>query len=91
MASASSACARSPASSILYVAVTGSPPAVLALFRNQPQGFSKTHYNALEPRLGLAYSLNEKTIARASIGVFHNRVTLNDSSLLGGGGRPSLY
>ena len=28
--------------------------------------------------------LNKKTIARASAGVFHNRVTLNDSTLLGG-------
>ena len=59
-------------------------PAVLALFRGGPRGFSKTHYNALEPRLGASYSLNEKTILRASTGVFHNRVTLNDSTLLGG-------
>ena len=59
-------------------------PAVLALFRNQPEGFSKTYYNAIEPRLGVAYSINDKTILRASSGVFHNRVTLNDSSLLGG-------
>jgi hypothetical protein len=61
-----------------------SDPAVLALFRGQPEGFSETHYNAIEPRLGLAYSINERTILRASTGVFHNRVTLNDSSLLGG-------
>ncbi len=27
---------------------------------------------------------NEKTIVKASAGVFHNRVTLNDSLLLGG-------
>ncbi len=61
-----------------------SDPAVLALFRGEPEGFSKTHADAFEPRLGLAYSLNELTIFRASAGVFHNRVTLNDSSLLGG-------
>jgi hypothetical protein len=64
--------------------VVASDPAVLALFRNQPVGFSQTHYNAIEPRLGVAYSINEKTILRASSGIFHNRVTLNDSSLLGG-------
>jgi len=64
--------------------VVASDPAVLALFRGQPEGFSKTHYNAIEPRLGVAYSANERTILRASAGVFHNRVTLNDSSLLGG-------
>ena len=30
------------------------------------------------------YPLNDKTVVRASAGVFHNRVTLNDSTLLGG-------
>jgi len=61
-----------------------SDPAVQALFRGEPRGFADTHYNVLEPRLGMSYSLNEKTIARVSAGVFHNRVTLNDSLLLGG-------
>jgi len=64
--------------------VVASDPAVLALFRGQPEGFSQTHFNALEPRFGAAYSINERTILRAATGVFHNRVTLNDSSLLGG-------
>jgi Carboxypeptidase regulatory-like domain len=64
--------------------VVANDPAVLALFRDQAEGFSETHANAFEPRFGLAYELNEKTIVRASTGVFHNRVTLNDSSLLGG-------
>jgi Carboxypeptidase regulatory-like domain len=59
-------------------------PAVLALFRGEPRGFSETHYNSIEPRLGVSYSIDEKTIARASAGIFHNRVTLNDSTLLGG-------
>jgi len=59
-------------------------PAVQALFRGEPRGFSKTHYNVFEPRLGVSYSLNPKTILRTSAGVFHNRVTLNDSTLLGG-------
>jgi Carboxypeptidase regulatory-like domain len=61
-----------------------SDPAVLALFRGAPRGFSETHANAFEPRLGMSYSLNQATILRASAGVFHNRVTLNDSTLLGG-------
>jgi hypothetical protein len=59
-------------------------PRVLALFRGEPRGFSQTHYNAFEPRLGMSYSINQKTVARVSGGVFHNRVTLNDSTLLGG-------
>ncbi len=59
-------------------------PKVLALFRGEPRGFSEMHYNAIEPRFGAAYSLSPTTILRASTGVFHNRVTLNDSTLLGG-------
>lgn len=59
-------------------------PAVLALFRGEPEGFSQTHANAFEPRLGMSYSLNPRTIFRTAAGVFHNRVTLNDSTLLGG-------
>jgi Carboxypeptidase regulatory-like domain len=64
--------------------VVAQDPRVQALFRGEPRGFSKTHYNVFEPRLGMSYSLNQKTILRASTGVFHNRVTLNDSLLLGG-------
>ncbi|PYR58672.1 MAG: TonB-dependent receptor, partial [Acidobacteria bacterium] len=59
-------------------------PAVKALFRGAPRGFAETHKNVFEPRLGAAYSMNEKTIVKVSAGVFHNRVTLNDSMLLGG-------
>jgi hypothetical protein len=62
----------------------GLPPDVNSLFRGEPRGFSQMHYNVLEPRLGLSYQFNEKTIFRASSGIFHNRVTLNDSTLLGG-------
>jgi hypothetical protein len=61
-----------------------SNPAVLALFQNQPRGFSKTHYDMFEPRVGVTYKFDDKTVVRASGGVFHNRVTLNDSTLLGG-------
>jgi hypothetical protein len=64
--------------------VVAQDPRVQALFRGEPRGFSQTHANALEPRFGLAYSVNDKTMARLSAGIFHNRVTLNDSTVLGG-------
>jgi hypothetical protein len=48
-----------------------SDPQVLALFNGAPRGFSQMHYNAIEPRLGMSYALNEQTILRASGGVFH--------------------
>ena len=59
-------------------------PAVLALFQGAPRGLTETHKNVFEPRGGCPYSLNDKTIVKASAGIFHNRVTLNDSLLLGG-------
>jgi hypothetical protein len=59
-------------------------PAVKALFVGAPRGLTETHKAVFEPRAGMAYSLNEKTVMKASAGVFHNRVTLNDSLLLGG-------
>jgi hypothetical protein len=61
-----------------------SNPTVLALFRGEPRGFSQTHANAFEPRLGISWAINDKTVVRTSGGIFHNRVTLNDSTLLGG-------
>jgi hypothetical protein len=54
------------------------------LFHDLPRGFSETHKNVFEPRIGTSYALSDKTIARVGFGVFHNRVTLNDSTLLGG-------
>lgn len=59
-------------------------PAVKALFVGAPLGLTETHYNVFEPRVGVSYGLNDKTIVKVSSGVFHNRVTLNDSLLLGG-------
>src|SRR5262245_42493833 len=54
------------------------------LFRGIPRGLSESHNNIFEPRLGLAYALNEKTTIRSGFAIFHSRVLLNDSSLLGG-------
>jgi hypothetical protein len=64
--------------------VIANDPAVLRLFDGRPRGFSQTHSNAFEPRLGATYQFNDKTVMRVSAGKFHNRVTLNDSTLLGG-------
>jgi hypothetical protein len=64
--------------------VVAQDPRVQALFRGEPRGFSEMHYNAIEPRLGMSYAIDDKTVVRTSAGVFHNRVTLNDSTILGG-------
>ena len=54
------------------------------LFHGLPRGFSETHYATFEPRLGMAYQINPKTVVRLGGGIFHTRVQLNDSTLLGG-------
>jgi hypothetical protein len=54
------------------------------LFRGVPRGFSETHSMVFQPRLGMAYRFNPKTVLRLGAGVFHTRITLNDSTLLGG-------
>jgi hypothetical protein len=59
-------------------------PQFAGLFHNLPEGFSETHKTVFQPRLGLAWSVNPKTVLRIGAGVFHTRITLNDSTLLGG-------
>jgi hypothetical protein len=61
-----------------------SDPQFQRLFHGLPDGFSQTHNAVFEPRLGIAYSPNQKTVVRAGGGIFLNRVTINDSTLLGG-------
>jgi hypothetical protein len=54
------------------------------LFRGLPEGFSETHETVFQPRIGVAYSINPKTVLRFGAGMYHTRLTLNDSTLLGG-------
>jgi hypothetical protein len=54
------------------------------LFVGLPRGFSETHSTVFQPRFGLAYRVNPKTVLRLGAGIFHTRITLNDSTLLGG-------
>jgi hypothetical protein len=59
-------------------------PDVERLFRGVPRGFSETHANVFEPRLGAAWRINNKTVLRLGGGIYHTRALLNDSTLLGG-------
>lgn len=49
-----------------------------------PDGFSKTHKNLFQPRLGIAYALSSKTALRAGVGMFINRTMINRDIALGG-------
>ena len=47
--------------------VVAQDPRVQALFRGEPRGFSKTHYNVFEPRLGASYrSTRRRSCGRAA-------------------------
>jgi hypothetical protein len=50
--------------------------AVLALFKNQPQGFVGTNYGTWSPRVGLAYDLTGKqtTVLRGGFGITYERI-----------------
>lgn len=56
------------------------------LYHGLPRGFSETHKNAFQPRLGVGYALSPKTALRAGGGMFLNRIAINRD--LAAGGQP---
>jgi hypothetical protein len=56
------------------------------MFRNgvRPAYFSNVQYGTLQPRIGLAYQLNDKTVVRSGMGRFFTRNGVSDSIFLGG-------
>jgi len=61
-------------------------PAYDYLFRGgkYPDHFSDIRWNQIQPRLGIAYNLNDKTVIRAGGGRFYTRLGVSDSVFLGG-------
>jgi len=54
------------------------------LFRNVPNRYSDIQWDDVQPRLGVAYQLNNKTVLRAGGGRFFTRLGVSDSIFLGG-------
>jgi hypothetical protein len=56
------------------------------LFRNgaYPDYYSNIQYGQIQPRLGIAYQLDPKTVIRAGGGEFFTRLGVSDSIFLGG-------
>ena len=54
------------------------------LFHGLPDGLAETHWTVFQPRLGLAYGMNNKTSLRAGMGMFANRTAINRDTALGG-------
>jgi hypothetical protein len=54
------------------------------LFHNVPNRYSDIQWGDIQPRLGIAYQLNNKTVLRAGGGRFFTRLGVSDSVFLGG-------
>jgi hypothetical protein len=55
-----------------------------SLYHGLPDGLSPTHWNVFQPRVGVAYAFNAKTVVRAGAGSFANRTAINRDTALGG-------
>jgi len=53
------------------------------LYHGVPNGFSETPKDGFQPRLGLAYAVNDQTTFRAGVGRFLNRVQINTTAAYG--------
>jgi hypothetical protein len=53
------------------------------LYHGIPNGFSETPKNGFQPRLGMAYAVNDQTTFRAGVGRFLNRVQINTTAAYG--------
>jgi hypothetical protein len=54
------------------------------LFRSLPNHYSDIQWGDIQPRAGIAYQLNNKTVVRAGGGRFFTRLGVSDSIFLGG-------
>jgi predicted heme/steroid binding protein len=54
------------------------------LFRGVPNHYSDIQWGDIQPRLGIAYQLDRKTVVRAGGGRFFTRLGVSDSIFLGG-------
>lgn len=59
-------------------------PQFKSLYHGLPDGLSPTHWNVVQPRLGLAYAFSTRMALRAGIGSFANRTAINRDTALGG-------
>ncbi len=54
------------------------------LFRGVPDHYSDIQWSDIQPRIGIAYQLNNKTVIRTGAGRFFTRLGVSDSIFLGG-------
>jgi len=54
------------------------------LFHNLPRGYMDVHYTTFQPRIGLAYAVNSKTVLRSGFGRYMSRQGVSDGVFEGG-------
>ena len=54
------------------------------LFHNLPRGYIDVHYTSFQPRLGLSYAINSKTVLRSGFGRYMSRQGVSDGVFEGG-------
>lgn len=54
------------------------------LFRGVPKHYSRIDKGNFQPRVGIAYAINDKTVVRAGAGRYFTRLGVSDSVFLGG-------
>ncbi len=54
------------------------------LFRGVSKSYSQVQKNLIQPRLGIAYQMDQKTVVRAGVGRYSTRLGVSDSVFLGG-------
>jgi len=54
------------------------------LFHNLPRGYMDTHYTTFQPRVGLSYAINPKTVLRSGFGRYMSRQGVSDGVFEGG-------
>jgi hypothetical protein len=54
------------------------------LFHNLPRGYIDVHYTTFQPRVGLAYAMNPKTVLRSGFGRYMSRQGVSDGVFEGG-------
>jgi hypothetical protein len=55
-----------------------------SLYHGLPDALSPTHWNVIQPRVGVAYAFSSKMSIRAGAGSFANRTAINRDTALGG-------
>ena len=61
------------------------------LFHNLPRGYIDVHYTTFQPRLGLAYAFDRKTVLRSGFGRYISRQGVSDGVFEGGAPPLQLY